>query len=93
MLPLGVSKPQAKSIMFQLGMKNTGLAISLANAHFATIAVAITPATVGMVIHQITGPILATLFGKKEGESIGVKQSFYLAILLVAMLMNKSQIL
>ena len=65
---LGVSKRQAKSIMFQLGMKNTGLAISLANAHFAAIAAAVTPAAVGMVIHQITGPILANFFAKKEGK-------------------------
>ncbi len=65
---LGVSAKQAKSIMFQLGMKNTGLAISLANAHFATIAAAVTPAAVGMVIHQITGPILANLVSKKEGK-------------------------
>ncbi|MCM6881706.1 bile acid:sodium symporter family protein [Enterococcus italicus] len=65
---LGVSGKQAKSIMFQLGMKNTGLAISLANAHFATIAAAVTPAAVGMVIHQITGPILANLVSKKEGN-------------------------
>lgn len=65
---LGVSAKQAKSIMFQLGMKNTGLAISLANAHFATIAAAVTPAAVGMVIHQITGPILANLVSKKEGN-------------------------
>ncbi|MBV7390515.1 MULTISPECIES: bile acid:sodium symporter family protein [Enterococcus] len=65
---LGVSKKQAKSIMFQVGMKNTGLAISLANAHFASIAAAVTPAAVGMVIHQITGPILANLFVKKEDE-------------------------
>ncbi len=39
---MGVSATQAKSIMFQLGMKNTGLAISLANAHFAAIAAAVT---------------------------------------------------
>lgn len=65
---LGVSGKQAKSIMFQLGMKNTGLPISLANAHFATIAAAVTPAAVGMVIHQITGPILANLVSKKEGN-------------------------
>ncbi len=65
---LGVSDQQAKSIMFQLGMKNTGLAISLANAHFATIAAAVTPAAVGMIIHQITGPILANIVAKKEGK-------------------------
>jgi BASS family bile acid:Na+ symporter len=65
---LGVSDQQAKSVMFQLGMKNTGLAISLATAHFATIAAAVTPAAVGMVIHQITGPILANLVAKK-GET------------------------
>ncbi len=65
---LGVSDKQAKSIMFQLGMKNTGLAISLANAHFATLAAAVTPAAVGMIIHQITGPILANLVAKKEGK-------------------------
>lgn len=64
---LGVSSKQAKSIMFQLGMKNTGLAISLANAHFATIPTAVIPAAVGMVIHQITGPILASLSAKHEG--------------------------
>lgn len=65
---LGVSAKQARSIMFQLGMKNTGLAISLATAHFATIPAAVTPAAVGMVIHQITGPILANLVAKKEGK-------------------------
>lgn len=61
----GVSKRQAKSVMFQLGMKNTGLAISLANAHFSTMAAAVTPAAVGMIVHQITGPILANIVSKK----------------------------
>lgn len=65
---LGVSDKQAKAIMFQLGMKNTGLAISLANAHFPTLPVSVTPAAVGMIIHQITGPMLANLIAKKEGN-------------------------
>lgn len=73
---LGVSDQQAKSIMFQLGMKNTGLAISLANAHFATIAAAVTPAAVGMIIHQITGPILANIVAKKEGKQYESKYLF-----------------
>lgn len=73
---LGVSAQQAKSIMFQLGMKNTGLAISLANAHFATIAAAVTPAAVGMIIHQITGPILANIVAKKEGKQYESKYLF-----------------
>jgi BASS family bile acid:Na+ symporter len=73
---MGVSATQAKSIMFQLGMKNTGLAISLANAHFAAIAAAVTPAAVGMVIHQITGPILANLVAKKEGKQYESKYLF-----------------
>ena len=62
--------------MFQLGMKNTGLAISLANAHFATIAAAVTPAAVGMIIHQITGPILANIVAKKEGKQYESKYLF-----------------
>lgn len=63
---LGISERQARSVTFQVGMKNTGLAISLGNAHFTPMTAI--PGAVGGVIHQISGPILANIFLRKRKE-------------------------
>lgn len=61
-----VDEKQKRSITFQVGMKNTGLAITLANSFFTPLSAI--PAVAGIVIHQITGPLLAGLFVKRPIE-------------------------
>lgn len=65
---LGCTRAQAISICFQTGMKNTTLAVNLSSEHLTTLPAAVAPAAVGLVIHQITGPILVKIINKGGNE-------------------------
>ena len=63
----GVGMPhfKAKSISFEIGMENGGLAMALAIAHLAPLA--FIPAAIFNLVHNITGPMLASYWrGKAE---------------------------
>lgn len=62
----GVGMPhfKAKAISFEIGMENGGLAMALALAHLAPLA--FIPAAIFNVVHNITGPALATYWRNKE---------------------------
>ena len=51
-----------KAVSIEVGMQNSGLAVSLAALHFNPIAAV--PGTVFSFIHNITGPILAKYWSK-----------------------------
>lgn len=60
-----------KAISIEVGMQNSGLGSALALAHFAPVAAV--PSALFSVWHNISGPLLATWWGKKsrdEGEKI-----------------------
>lgn len=60
-----------KAISIEVGMQNSGLGSALALAHFAPIAAV--PSAIFSVWHNISGPLIATWWGKKsndEGEEI-----------------------
>lgn len=52
-----------KAISIEVGMQNSGLGAALALAHFAPIAAV--PSAIFSVWHNISGPILATWWGKR----------------------------
>lgn len=56
-----------KAISIEVGMQNSGLGAALALAHFAPIAAV--PSALFSVWHNISGPILATWWGKKSDHS------------------------
>ena len=65
LLKLDVTKCRAISI--EVGMQNSGLATSLAGAHFAQYPLATIPGAVFSVWHNISGAILANIFLKMDG--------------------------
>lgn len=58
--------PDQKAISIEVGMQNSGLASSLALAHFAPVAGV--PGAIFSVWHNISGPLLATWWGKKARD-------------------------
>lgn len=54
-----------KAISIEVGMQNSGLGSALALAHFAPVAAV--PSALFSVWHNISGPLLATWWGKRSG--------------------------
>lgn len=64
--------PDQKAVSIEVGMQNSGLGSALAIAHFAPIAAV--PSAVFSVWHNISGPILATVW-KKQAEKHAPSQA------------------
>lgn len=62
----GVGMPhfKGKAICFEIGMENGGLAMALAIAHLAPLA--FIPAAIFNLVHNLTGPTLASYWREKE---------------------------
>ena len=54
---------KSKAISIEVGMQNSGLAVSLATVHFNPLSAV--PGAVFSLIHNITGPILAKYWNKR----------------------------
>ncbi len=61
---LGLSHPQRTAISVEVGMQNSGLACSLASAHFSALAMASVPGAVFSVWHNISGAVLARIYSR-----------------------------
>lgn len=59
-----LSAPKQKAISIEVGMQNSGLGAALATAHFSPLAAV--PSAIFSVWHNISGPIVATYFRKKD---------------------------
>lgn len=55
-----------KAIAIEVGMQNSGLGAALAAAHFSPLAAV--PSAIFSVWHNISGPILATIFNRMKDE-------------------------
>lgn len=55
-----------KALSIEVGMQNSGLGVALAMAHFNPLAAV--PAAIFSVWHNISGPILATIFANMDDE-------------------------
>lgn len=66
LLRLGHSKCVAISI--EVGMQNSGLASSLATLHFASYPMATIPGAVFSVWHNISGAVMAKVYGREKAE-------------------------
>ncbi|MFT8872976.1 MAG: bile acid:sodium symporter family protein [Sporolactobacillus sp.] len=64
---LGMNHPKARAITFEVGMQNSGLAVSLAMALFSPIAAI--PGTLFSVWHNISGSTLASYWAGKTEQS------------------------
>ncbi|CDQ19390.1 bile acid:sodium symporter family protein [Halobacillus karajensis] len=68
---MGLDESKRRAISIEVGMQNSGLGVALATAHFGPLAAL--PNVIAAVWHNISGPILATIWSKKrvtEGKDI-----------------------
>ncbi len=61
---VGMNHFKAKALSFEIGMENGGLAMALALAHLAPLA--FIPAAIFNLVHNLTGPILASYWREQE---------------------------
>lgn len=64
---LGMSLPKKKALSIEVGMQNSGLGVALAMAHFSPLSAV--PSAIFSVWHNISGPILATIFANMKDEN------------------------
>lgn len=68
--------PKCKCLSIEIGMQNSALGVALATAHFATMPLAALPAAVFSFWHNVSGPIMATVYRRmndKAGEPVEFK--------------------
>ncbi len=65
---LKLNDAKCRAISIEVGMQNSGLATSLATAHFAMYPLATLPGAIFSVWHNISGALLANYFSKKSLE-------------------------
>lgn len=59
-----VSIPARRAVSIEVGMQNSGLAAALATAHFSPVAAL--PAAIFSVWHNVSGPIVASYWSRRE---------------------------
>jgi BASS family bile acid:Na+ symporter len=57
---------QRRTVSIEVGMQNSGLAVALAIAHFGPMAAV--PGAIFSLWHNVTGPLLATLWRRQKVE-------------------------
>lgn len=62
----GMSVAKRKAISIEVGMQNSGLGVALASAHFSPLAAV--PSAIFSVWHNISGPLVATLFQRFKND-------------------------
>lgn len=66
-LGLGLNENDRRAISLEVGMQNSGLGVALASAHFGPLAAL--PSVWGAIWHNISGPILATIWSKRPTDN------------------------
>jgi len=66
---LKLNKAKIKAFSIEIGMQNSGLAVSLANGTFPTTPEAAVPGAIFSVWHNISGAILANIYRRWDGEN------------------------
>ncbi|WJE14640.1 bile acid:sodium symporter family protein [Halobacillus sp. ACCC02827] len=67
--------PQKRAIAIEVGMQNSGLGASLAAVHFSPLAAV--PSAIFSVWHNISGPIIATIFRKQQEKKETKAENFH----------------
>ena len=65
-LALRLPEPKRRALCIEVGMQNSGLAASLAAAHFASYPMAAVPGAIFSVWHNISGALVARCFVRRE---------------------------
>ncbi len=68
----GMNLAKRKCLSIEVGMQNSGLGVALAAAHFAAMPLAALPSAIFSFWHNISGPIIATIYHRwtEPGEKI-----------------------
>ena len=66
--------PKIKAVSVEIGMQNSGLATSLANSSFSSLAMATVPGAIFSVWHNISGAILANIFNRWNEKKTIINQ-------------------
>jgi bile acid:Na+ symporter, BASS family len=61
---LGMNIKKCRTLSIEIGMQNSGLAVALSSAHFT--AAATIPGAIFSLWHNITGPLLATIWSRNK---------------------------
>ncbi|ELZ01347.1 bile acid:sodium symporter family protein [Natrialba aegyptia] len=64
----GMAADRSRACSFEVGMQNSALAVAIATGFFSPLA-SLVPA-LAVVLHQLTGPALASYFSSRDAESI-----------------------
>ena len=65
---LRFGEAQRRALAVEVGMQNSGLAVALAAAHFGPVAAI--PAALFSVWHNVTGPLLATIWVRRDRSGL-----------------------
>ncbi|WP_353152513.1 bile acid:sodium symporter family protein [Pollutimonas bauzanensis] len=63
----GLSVAKRKTMSIEVGMQNSGLGVALATAHFSPLAAV--PSAIFSVWHNISGPLVATLYQRFKNDT------------------------
>lgn len=64
----GMPISRRKCLSIEVGMQNSGLGVALATAHFATMPLAALPSAIFSFWHNVSGPIVATIYHRIKNE-------------------------
>lgn len=70
---LSLAEAKKRALSIEVGMQNSGLAVSLAVAHFSPAAAI--PAAIFSVWHNISGPLVATYWSRKTDALVNKEQA------------------
>ncbi|SUP44802.1 bile acid:sodium symporter family protein [Veillonella criceti] len=73
---LRTTYPKATAIAIEVGMQNSGLAVSLATLHFAMNPLATLPGAIFSVWHNISGAIFASIRQRHKGDEVAMPTDF-----------------
>lgn len=68
---LRLSRPKLTAISVEVGMQNSGLAVSLATLHFAMCPMATIPGALFSVWHNFSGAMLAAILNRIPNKNVG----------------------
>ena len=63
---MGMSLSKRKTLAFEVGMQNSGLAVALATLHFAAAPATALPAAVAALWHNVASPAVASWVPKSR---------------------------
>ena len=72
---MGMNLAKRKTLAFEVGMQNSGLAVALATVHFAASPMSALPAALGALWHNVASPAVASWV--RDWREAGEKESFF----------------